>query len=159
MRKTVIAALSVMVLSIYACSTTPTYGPASSAQGVGYSEVALEQNRYRVTFRGGDAALAQDYALRRSAELTIQKGYDWFEVVNAYTQREGDGRSGTRVSVGGSTGSYRSGVGIGIGFPIGGSSPEMMHTYEILMGSGEKPTAPNVYDARAIAASLSRPQS
>ena len=61
-----------------ACATAPTvYGPATRAQGVGFSEMRIEPGRYRVTFRGGPGApIAQvsDYALLRAADLTLADG-------------------------------------------------------------------------------------
>lgn len=76
--------LSVAVLSINACASTPAYRPAASAAAPGYSETALETNRYRVVYRlaGRDTGKAQDYALLRAAELTLQRGYSTFEIVS-----------------------------------------------------------------------------
>ena len=58
-------------------------------------------------------------------------------------------------TTGSRTGSYgRSsvGVGVGIGFPLGGtsSSGKVTEVLEIKVGSGEKPDRPNVYDARSV---------
>ena len=57
----------------------------------GYSERPLAPDRYRVTF-AGDEFTARDkvegYLLYRSAELTLQQGYDWFRVVERETERE-----------------------------------------------------------------------
>lgn len=76
--------LSAALLGISACASTSAYRPAASATAPGYSETALENNRYRVAYRlaGRDAGQAQDYALLRAAELTLQKGYSTFEIVS-----------------------------------------------------------------------------
>ena len=140
---------------IGSCATPATYGPASG-DGTGYSEVALEDNRYRVTYRGGSTQQASDYALLRASEVTLARGDDWFQVVDSYVEQERSSSPRTSVGIGGSTGSYGSGVGvgIGIGFPLGGGKPDAVQTYEILMGSGQKPEDVNAYDARSISSSL-----
>ena len=140
-----------------ACATAPTvYGPATRAQGVGFSEMRIEPGRYRVTFRGGPGApIAQvsDYALLRAADLTLADGYDWFRVVDRYTAQSGEG-GGPRVSIGagGGSGGYRSGVGVGLGtsFNLGGG-PAIVQSIEVLMGKGRPaPAGPEVYDAREV---------
>ncbi len=143
----------ILVVGLSACATDPTYAPATGDRSSGYSDQAIEQGRYRVTYRGGDAATARDYALLRAAELTLAQGHEWFRVINTYTDEE-DKRSGPSISVGGGVGSHgghtSSGVGVGIGFPLGGSSGNAEHSLEILVGSGPKPEEPNVYDAQSI---------
>ncbi len=124
---------------------------------------AIESNRYQVSYKAVNEETARNYALLRAAELTLENGDDWFRITNAYT--DGDDRRqgrGSSVSIGGSSGSYgRSsvGVGIGLGFPLGGSSQQATHVIEILTGSGPKPDDPNVYDARQVQSSvLAAPQ-
>ena len=86
----------------------------------------------------------------------MERGAEWFEVTSSYSSDEsvGDRAPRSSVTIGGSSGSYgRSsvGVGVGIGFPIGGSSGgKVTEVLEILIGSGEKPDRPNVYDARSV---------
>lgn len=84
--------VSAAILGVSACASTSAYRPAASATAPGYSETALENNRYRVAYRMArrDATKAQDYALFRAAELTLQKGYSTFEIVSrtADTVRE-----------------------------------------------------------------------
>ena len=149
-----IAVILFSSLLIHACASPVTYVPATGADSVGYSETAIESNRYRVTFRGGEPDTAYNYALLRCAELTMAQGHDWFRVTNAFSGEEGGGRSGTGISIGGATGSYGSGVGIGIGFPLGGTSRIAMQTFEILLGSGPKPEGPDVYDAKSVSSSM-----
>ena len=141
-----------------ACATAPTvYGPATRAQGVGFSEMRIEPGRYRVTFRGGPGApIAQvsDYALLRAADLTLADGYDWFRVVDRYVAQSG-ADSGPRVSVGagGGSGGYSSGVGLGVGtsFNLGGG-PALTQTIEVIMGRGAPPAsaAGQVYNAADV---------
>ena len=52
----------------------------------GFDETQLQPNIYRVTFKGNgytSAERAADYALLRSAELTLQNGYSYFAIVEA----------------------------------------------------------------------------
>lgn len=141
-------------LAITACTTAPIdYRPANGG-AFGYAEQPIEQGRYRVSYTANTEALARRYALRRAAELTDLNGGDWFRVVNAYTSGDERSRSSRpSVSVGGSIGSggYRSsGVGIGIGIPLGGSANEVTHSLEILIGRGPKPDGGDVYDATDV---------
>ncbi|MEO1475517.1 MAG: hypothetical protein AAFS13_03970 [Pseudomonadota bacterium] len=137
-----------------ACATGPTpYEPARSVASFGYTDQAIELNRYRVTFRGQTATEARTLALRRAAELTLQDGRDWFQVVDSYTQGFGGGGSGSSISIGGATGGRNSSIGVGIGFPIGGGSTgpsEVEVGLEIVTGEGEKPDDPNAYSASSI---------
>ena len=59
-----------------------------------------------------------DYLLYRAAELTVQTGHDWFQVVDRDTVQEDSGNGGSPafgVGVGGG-----SDVGVGLSFPMGG---------------------------------------
>jgi hypothetical protein len=54
----------------------------------GYSDMALNQDTYIIGFRGNgytSAETVQSYVLRRSAELTLQKGYKYFLIENGGT--------------------------------------------------------------------------
>lgn len=143
-------------------STPPTYTPAASANAAGYSETQIEANRYFVTYRapsGADAALLQDYALLRAADLALQNGREWFWV-DRRTLDEDTRRSGPQFGVGIGAGSYggRSGgsVGVGLNFPLGGSSGERVRsaTLEVRFGEGAKPDDANAYDARSTSTNL-----
>ena len=145
--------------SLAACTTPPTvYGPAATADAMGWRATKIEADRYRVSFRANPDLKAQqveDLALRRAAEITIQDGYEWFRVVTRNTELVG-GRpnGGTSVGVGGSTGSYGSGLGVGIGFDLSPDTRKYETAMEILLGRGAKPADTTAYDARAV---LSRP--
>ena len=144
------------IVLVAACASTPAYGPAAKSGAMGYEALQIENNRFRVSYTDTDAAKARDRALLRAAEVTLEQGAEWFEVTSSYSSDEsvGDRAPRSSVTIGGSSGSYgRSsvGVGVGIGFPIGGSSGgKVTEVLEILVGSGEKPDRPNVYDARSV---------
>ena len=66
--------------ALSACTTA--YGPAG-ATGSGYSESWHGDDRVVVTFEGNVTtrqAEAEDLALLRAAELSLQRGYPWFVV-------------------------------------------------------------------------------
>ncbi len=68
-------------LGLAACVTPTAYAPATD-HGAGYSDQRLAANRYRVTFVGNSAtrrATVENYLLLRSAEVTRDAGFDWFE--------------------------------------------------------------------------------
>jgi len=74
-----------LAIALAACAASPPYKPAANAEASGYSEQAIDSNRYRVRYTGTpgmEKSAVQDYALLRAAELTTQNGHDWFEVVN-----------------------------------------------------------------------------
>lgn len=99
MRTFVIACYTAMLI-VGACASAPAYGPASSPTSIGYSDQRIENDRWRVTYRG-DARMSsgtvQDYALMRAAEVTLKHGGDWFEVVTADTDADARRRYHTEV--------------------------------------------------------------
>ncbi|MCI4645196.1 MAG: hypothetical protein MRY64_10470 [Hyphomonadaceae bacterium] len=153
-----IAPATLVFLLLTACASGPEpYRAAKDDRANGYSSIAIESNRHRISYRAEDIVTAQNYALLRAAEITREHGDDWFRVVNAYTQQADPYRSGgnTSVSVGGSTGSYGSGIGIGLGIGLGGGdNNDTIHVLEILTGSGERPVGEEVYDAYSVMSSL-----
>ena len=85
----VVAALS-LSLGLAACETATPYQPNIRGQATsgGYSEVRLEPDRWRVTFTGNSMTsreTVEGYLLFRAAELTLQNGADWFEIVDRNT--------------------------------------------------------------------------
>ncbi len=155
------ALIAAAALSLAACASLQPYGPATGPNSQGFTEQRIEANRYRVTYQGvGAPQPVADLAFRRAAELTLEQGYDWFEVTQRWTDGRPDSAGGVRpsVSVGygsGRYGPYRaSGGGIGVGLNFSGPSPTAT-ALEIVMGRGERPDRANAYDAREVRASLS----
>jgi len=94
MAKTILAVAAALVLAggLAACETATPYQPNIPGQATsgGYSEVRLEPDRWRVTFTGNSLTsreTVEAYLLFRSAELTVQQGYDWFNIVDRHTDR------------------------------------------------------------------------
>lgn len=74
--------------ALAACVGQTPYGPRGDAS-YGYAETRIESNRFRVSFSGNsltDQGTVETYLLFRAAELTLQEGYDWFEVVDRGTE-------------------------------------------------------------------------
>jgi hypothetical protein len=148
-----------------ACASSALYMPAPGPDKPGYSETQIEANRFFVTYRapsGADARLVEDFALLRAADLTLERGDDWFIVDRRSTDASNANTSGPRIGVGlggGSFGRHTAvSTGVGISFPLGGGGPRATaSTLEIRTGAGAKPDDANAYDAHAVSQSL-RPE-
>ena len=82
-----------VVLLATACATGPEYQPRTPGSTVGYTDLQLSPNRYRVTFTGSYYSTRDDvetYLLRRAAEVTLQNGYSHFVVQMRETERMTD---------------------------------------------------------------------
>lgn len=77
-----------VALALSACETSTPYQPIGSGQvSGGYSDVRLANDRYRVTFSGNTFTsrdTVEGYLLYRAAELTLEKGFDWFTIENRH---------------------------------------------------------------------------
>jgi hypothetical protein len=81
--------------ALAACETATPYQPLSSknAQSGGYSETRLEADRWRVTFQGNSLTsrgTVENYLLYHAADLTLQQGFDWFEMADRSTDKQSD---------------------------------------------------------------------
>ena len=82
-----------LAVPLTGCTTATPYQPDIGGQRVagGYSEQALSEGRYNVTF-SGNSLTSRDrvecYLLYRAAELTLRDGYDWFIIVDRLTERD-----------------------------------------------------------------------
>lgn len=91
-RRGLIACLgSAVALAVASCATPTPYQPisASSRSQGGYSETRLAADRWRVTFAGNTLTSrdrVEGYLLYRAAELTVEQGYDWFQIVDRETE-------------------------------------------------------------------------
>ena len=92
LRKTPVLIALAGALALGACATATPYQPAGvNGQRGGYAEQRLEANRYAVSF-SGNSVTSRDQVemslLLRSAELTVENGYDWFATVTRATDRD-----------------------------------------------------------------------
>lgn len=79
--------LSVLVLILAGC-TTGQYQPFRS--GVGHKAEQMNENTYYVTYTGSQKSEIEkvnDFALLRSAELTLEKGFDYFVITEAMNNK------------------------------------------------------------------------
>jgi hypothetical protein len=86
------AAALAFSVGLAACETATPYQPNVPGQATsgGYSESRIEPNRWRVNFVGNTMTsreTVEGYLLFRAAELTLQNGDDWFQMVDRNTAR------------------------------------------------------------------------
>lgn len=84
---------SAAALVLAACGTATPYQPLQSggASPGGYSEQQITHDRFQVSFQGNtltDRETVERYLLFRAAELTVQEGYDWFQLAGRNTERQ-----------------------------------------------------------------------
>lgn len=137
-----------------ACAVPTPYQAADG--GYGYKEQQLEENRYRVSFDGNASTEREDvqnFLLYRAAELTIERGQDYFTIVERNLDRSTRYHSHSYANDFGYAG-YRSRRSfrrhIGPRYVSGSSYPinEYSSTADIVLGEGEKPADDaNAYDA------------
>lgn len=173
-------ALAGLVLT--GCVSGTPYAPAEGADGYGHGVAQIEENRFRVRFRGNSQTPAETvdlYLLHRAAEVTLENGFDWFQVV--VRGPEPAERGEDRGSAAPSPARYRGRGGLRFRFGFFGGYPSpFFHRFyfgapyfyphhfhypyrryparmpveahmEILSFSGRKPLDdPDAYDARAV---------
>jgi hypothetical protein len=152
MRTHAVVAGFAMLAMLAGCGQPTPYQPA--VDGYGYSEQQIEDNRYRVSFAGNQltpADTVQNYWLYRTAELTLDHGYDYFIVVDRNLDRSTTYQGTSTLSPGYITedGDY---VG-GTGFSSYSAHPSDSYTAyaDVVMFEGEKPAGDvNAYDARSV---------
>jgi hypothetical protein len=93
-RGAAIALAAVLSMSLVACETATPYQPIATANAVsgGFTDQQLDDTHFRVTFRGNamtSREQVETYLLYRAAELAVDRGYDWFEMVDRQTHNNG----------------------------------------------------------------------
>ncbi len=142
-----IAALAALTLA--GCATGsygPVYEPAQSQYDSGYTDTKIDDNRFRVQYRidNGDTELAQDWALRRAAELTLDQRYDWFQVVSRNRMfRDDDFERYERLRS--HNGGYYDRPRYDDRY-----DDDAIVSIEVLMGNNPPPRSASVYDARDV---------
>ena len=86
MKRVATAATCALALFTTGCAMRSTpYQPLHSASRIsgGYSDLQIDESHYRVSFAGNrltSRERVESYLLFRAAELTLLKGYDYFEI-------------------------------------------------------------------------------
>jgi hypothetical protein len=125
-----------------ACASTATPYQLAGKNGFGFTETQIEDNRTRLSFSGNSSTeltTVKKYVLFRAAELTLQRGYDYFFIVD----RGVDTTQEYRVS-----GPVRPRLG---GGTLEQSDASYQQIADVTMFKGQKPAIfPNAYDAREV---------
>lgn len=83
--------LAASLLAGCATSSVPDYRPRLPGGTVGYNDLQLSPNLYRISFSGSTASTRDDverYLLRRAAEVTLASGYTHFVLSSRDTERD-----------------------------------------------------------------------
>jgi hypothetical protein len=93
MKTAAVIAAAAVAAGLTGCATPTPYQPNVPGQSTsgGYSEMRIESNRWRVNFTGNSLTsreTVEGYLLYRAAELTLQQGYDWFNVAERQVNRD-----------------------------------------------------------------------
>jgi hypothetical protein len=87
-----VLAVSAAALGLLAaCATPAPYAPRTPGQSTGYTDRALTNNRYRVTFTGNantSRETVENYLLLRAAEVTRAAGFTFFTFDDRDTQAQ-----------------------------------------------------------------------
>lgn len=91
-----------VLMSVAGCASAPSAGPSSIPTSVAsrFSEEQISPNRFRVSYIGAPGSSAEetrDRALLRAAELTLEKGNEWFEVAD---QASGENKHSVEIVMG-----------------------------------------------------------
>jgi hypothetical protein len=90
---TTLAACLALSLGLVACETATPYQPLATSNAVsgGFTDQKLDADHFRVSFDGNSLTsreTVETYLLYRAAELTVDQGFDWFEMVDRHTDRD-----------------------------------------------------------------------
>ncbi len=145
-------------LALAACTTATPY-QAANKKGEGFSEFQLEQNKYRIVFSGNtqtSITTVENYLLYRAAEVTLDKGGNYFIVSDEEVNTMRIFRtSGT--TFGGSRFGFRRGFGGGFASTTATTRERQEFTVSaiITIHKGKKPSdVPEAFEARQVIAGL-----
>lgn len=115
LRRTAAAALLATTLLTASCGMESTYRPATGHgfERSGYSDRQIENNRFQISFSGNSYTsrdTVEKYLLFRAAELTVQRGYDYFVLADRNVDKST--RTYATPGIGGGFG-YGGGYGFG----------------------------------------------
>lgn len=169
MKKLLVLCVASLITS--GCATGPSsYGPATEQSSLGFKAMQIEEDRFRVSYTGRSSDEAQDYALLRAAEITLDEGYTHFKVITGHLENSGQARSPVSSSIGigfasggrgyyGRRGGSHTSVGLGININDVARALQgdrVTNSIEILLRH-EGGDEPNIYNAESVADSI-RPE-
>ncbi|GAA6204661.1 MULTISPECIES: hypothetical protein [Thalassotalea] len=155
----------IILLSVTGCSSVHEYKPVNHT-GYGYQESVLNDNVIRVHFtsRSNNKLKVIDYTLLRSAELTLNQGYDWFVITHreVYVDRKKINSSlslqrhyQTSTQCGLLTCSKTPSHNTSVGLSINDKPQEDIESImEIKLGKGVRPDEKDSFDARQLSENL-----
>jgi hypothetical protein len=144
-------ALPLLCLALLAGCETAGGGPP-----VGPSQVRIDANHYRVTFRGPSRMSGEevsDRALLQAAQLAAMQGYDWMRITGRAMNLAPATTPRFSIGIGGASFGEGSAFGVGASQGFGGEA-SYVADLEVQFGKGPRPADPNVYDVRGVIASL-----
>lgn len=153
-----------IIISLCLVATLSACATAYQRDGFtgGFSETQLDENVWRVTFEGNGYTReqrAEDFALLRSAELTLEKGYTHFGLTDSRSRIETDAFTTPSTS-------YTTGSAYGSGNYVYGNATTRTYggqtyfiskpstTNIVVMFKGKPEVQGMVYDAKFICHSL-----
>jgi hypothetical protein len=150
--------LTIMFLAVLVAGCATSYQREGFSGG--FQEVQLDENVFRVSFRGnGYTSLerAEEMALLRSAELTLQKGFTHFAILDARSREQIESyttpaTSTTNATVGGTGRSYSATTTTTGGDTSTYAKPRTTNT--IMCFVGRPKIAALVYDAKFLCRTL-----
>jgi len=150
MRRLKFGVVVLIMCTLIACAKPTTYKAAENAGANGYTERELGADQYRISFAGNGLTNRKTvdlYLLYRAAELTQEKGFDYFIAGQRQEFIDPQGISGRQSQI---SFARRQELLIGSGIRAR-FGEEVVDQYgaeiDILMQKGEKPDSPNVYRA------------
>jgi hypothetical protein len=164
-RLTSLAAILLLV-GLAGCAKPTPYQAAAERSGYGYSEQEIGKNQYRIGFNGNGITPRETvdrYLRYRAAELTDEKGFDYFIVGKRKEYIDPQGLAGRQSQI---SFARRQELLIGSGIRAR-FGEEVVDQYgaeiDILMQKGEAPTSANVHNAADVLdrdrASIIKPKS
>lgn len=88
---TLFTAMASLALILAGCASGPTPYQQAGDSRYGYNEQAIETDRYRISFSGNaltERDTVETYLLYRAAELTLERGYDHFILLQRETETD-----------------------------------------------------------------------
>ena len=149
--------LLIVSACLIGCASGPTpYQAIGSGNSVGFQDMRIENDRFRVAYTANSPDEAHDFALLRAAEIAKAEGYSHFQIVNGRQTVKGGG-SGIRphLGVGLRTGGYRGlGTSIGVGVPLDLDPETTRQSFEIKLHAAAG-NGPDFFSADEVIFNLS----